>query len=59
MYGSKTWCLQENETAILKRTGRTMTRAMREVKFLNTFFLINLLDLEETLDRLAKMNGMQ
>ena len=28
LYGSKTWCLRENEMAILRRTEKTMMRAM-------------------------------
>jgi len=28
LYGSETWCLEEKELSILKRTERTMVRAM-------------------------------
>ena len=28
LYGSETWCLSENEKAILRRTERAMARAM-------------------------------
>ena len=28
LYGSETWCLRENEMAILRRTKRAMVRAM-------------------------------
>ena len=28
LYGSETWCLRENEMAILRRTDRAMVRAM-------------------------------
>ena len=28
LYGSETWCLEENEKAILRRTERAMVRAM-------------------------------
>ena len=28
LYGSKTWCLRENEMAILRRTEKAMMRAM-------------------------------
>ena len=28
MYGSETWCLRENETAILRRMERAMVRVM-------------------------------
>ena len=28
LYGSETWCLKENEKAILRRTERAMVRSM-------------------------------
>ena len=28
LYGSETWCLRENEMAVLRRTERAMVRAM-------------------------------
>ena len=34
LYGSETWCLRENEMAILKRTKREMVRAMRGAKLM-------------------------
>ena len=34
LYGSKTWCLRENEMAILRRIKKAMTRAMCEVKLI-------------------------
>ena len=34
LYGSETWCLRENEMAILKRTKRAMVRAMRGAKLM-------------------------
>ena len=35
LYGSETWCLKENEKAILRRTERTMVRAMCGPKFVD------------------------
>ena len=32
LYGSETWCLRENEIAILRRTERAMVRATCGVK---------------------------
>ena len=32
LYGSETWCLRENEVAILRRAERPMVRAMCGVK---------------------------
>ena len=34
LYGSATWCLRENETAILRRTERAMVRAMCDAKLM-------------------------
>ena len=34
LYGSETWCLRENETAISRRTEKTMMIAMRGVKII-------------------------
>ena len=33
-YGSETWCLRENEMAILRRTERAMVRAMCGAKLM-------------------------
>ena len=47
------WCLRENEMAILKRTEKTMIRAMCGVKSIekrSSLDLMDLLGLEETLD---------
>ena len=35
LYGSEAWCLREKETVILRRTERTMIRAMCGVKLLD------------------------
>ena len=34
-YGSETWCLKENETAILRRTERVMVRSMCGVRLVD------------------------
>ena len=34
LYGSETWCLRENEMAILRRTKRAMVRAMCGAKLI-------------------------
>ena len=34
LYGSETWCLRENEMAILRRTERAMVRVMCGVKLM-------------------------
>ena len=34
LYGSETWCLGENEMAILRRTERAMVRAMCGAKLM-------------------------
>ena len=34
LYGSETWCLRENEMAILRRTKRAMVRAMGGAKLM-------------------------
>ena len=35
LYGSETWCLGENEMALLRRTERAMVRGMRGVKLMD------------------------
>ena len=35
LYGSETWCLKENEVAILRRTERAMRRAMCGVRLMD------------------------
>ena len=34
LYGSETWCLRENKIAVLRRTERTMVRAMCGAKLM-------------------------
>ena len=35
LYGSETWCLRENEMAVLRRTERAMVRSMCGVKLMD------------------------
>ena len=62
LWGSETWCLKESEMAILRRTERAMERSMRGVKLVdrkNMEELMEMLGLRETLDRMAKANGVR
>ena len=62
LYGSETWCLSENEMGILRRTERAMVRAMCGVKLMDrkkTEVLMQMLGLEETVDQMAKANGVR
>ena len=62
LYGSETWCLRETEMTILKRTERAMVRSMRGVKLVDRKKMENLMEmlgLKETLDRMAKANGVR
>ena len=61
LYGSESWCLKEKEMAIL-RTERAKIRAMFGVKLLdrrNSEQLMDMLGVEESLDRMAKANSMR
>ena len=62
LYGSETWCLKENEKAILRRTERAMVRAMCGQKIVDrktTEEQMDMLGLKETIDRLATANGVR
>ena len=57
LYGCETWCLRENEMAILRRTEEAMMRAMRGFKMIQkrkSQEHISLLGLKDTLDGLAR-----
>ena len=59
---SEAWSLRENEKAILQRIEKAIIRAMRGVKLIeqrSSQEVTDLLGLEETLDRLAKANGIR
>ena len=55
---SLTCCLQENEITNLKKTERALYRA-KLIEKRSGQELIELLSLKATLNRLAKVNGMQ
>ena len=60
-YGSETWCFKESETAILRRTERAVVRSMCGVKLEDgkkMEELMEMLGLKETLNRMAKANGV-
>ena len=62
LYGSETWCLNENEMGILRRAERAMVRVMCGVKLMErkkTEDLMQMLGLEEAVDRLARANGVR
>ena len=59
LYGSETWCLRENEMAILRRTERAMVRALCGAKLMDkkrTEHLMDMLGLKETVVQTA--NGV-
>ena len=60
--GSETWCLTENEKAILRRMERAMVRAMCGQKVVDgktTEEQMDMLGLKETIDRLTTANGVR
>ena len=60
LYGSETWCLGENDIALLRRTERAMVRAMCGVKLMDknrTEVLMEMLGLEESVVQMAKANA--
>ena len=57
LYGSETWCLKENEKAIL-RTERAMC-SQKVVDRKTTEKQMDMLGLKETIDRLATANGVR
>ena len=62
LYGSEIWCLRETEVAILRRTERAMVRSMCRVKLVDRKEMEELMEivgLKETLDRMAKANGVR
>ena len=61
LYGSETWCLRENEIAILRRTEKATTRVMCGVQIIKkrSQELMSLLGLKDTFDRLAKASGVR
>ena len=62
LYGSETWCLRENKIAVLRRTERTMVRAMCGAKLMErkkTEELMEMLGLKETVVQMGKANGVR
>ena len=62
LYGSETWCLRENEMAILRRTERAMVRTMCGTKLMEikrTEDLMEVLGLKERVVQMAKVNGVR
>ena len=62
LYRSETWCLKENEKAILRRMERAMIRAMCGQKVVDrktTEEQMDMLGLKETIDWLATVNGVR
>ena len=62
LYGSETWCLRENEMAILRRTERAMVRVRCGAKLMEkkrTEDLIETLGLKETAVQMAKANRVR
>ena len=62
LYGSETWCLKESEKAILRRAERAMVRAMcgrKVVDKMTSEEQMNMLGLKESVDGLAKANGVR
>ena len=62
LFGSKAWCLKENEKPILRRMERAMVRAMCSQKVVDrqmTEEQIDMLGLKEIIDRLATANGVR
>ena len=60
--GSEAWCLKENEKRILWRTERVMMRAMCGQKVVDqktTKEHMYMMELKETMDRLATANGVR
>ena len=62
LYGSETFYLGQNEIGILQRTERAIMRNMCGVKLMDkksTKDLMQMLDLNATIDQLAKANGVR
>ena len=61
LYGSETWSQGQNDIGILQRTERAMARYMCGVKLMDkksTKGLMQMLDLNETMEQLAKANSV-
>ena len=62
LYGSEAWCLRENEMTILRRTEKSIIKAMCGVKIIEkrkSQELMSLLGLKDTFDGLARESGVR
>ena len=62
LYGNETWCLKENEKAILRKTERAMVRVIcgqNVVDRKTTEEQMDMLGYKETINRLATANGVK
>jgi len=61
LYESEVWCLGQKELSILRRTERAMVKTICGMKLMdrkNTTELIDVLGLNETLDKTAQYDGL-
>ena len=58
LYGSETWCLRENDTAILRRTEKAVC-GVKVIEKRRSQDLMSLLCLKDTLDGLARASGVR
>ena len=61
LHGSEAWCLKESEMGILRRTERSMVRAMCAVQLKDrkrSTDLMFMLGLKETIDQQAMANSV-
>ena len=62
MHGCETWCLKESEMGILRRTERSMVRAMCGMKLKDSERPVDLMlmvGLKETIDQLAMASSVR
>ena len=52
LYESKTWCLRENEVAILRKAERSVVRAMCGVKLMDKRNTVELINMKKAADKL-------
>ena len=62
LYESETWCLRENEVAILRRAESNKVRVMYSVKLVdkrNTVELMDMLKMKKAADKLTRANRLR
>ena len=62
LHGGETWCIGQIEVGNIQRTERAMARCMFGVKLadkMSTKHLMQMLDLNETMDQLAKASSVR